>query len=65
MEPKFSQGDRVVICNEKAAADMQVASRTGAIVQADADDGPEGTFHVMFDGEDLPQWVTGASLRRA
>ena len=59
---KFSKGDRVMVCDEEVASRLKTASREGAIVQGDPDHGDEGTFQVMFDGEDLPQWITGRSL---
>ena len=60
---KFSKGDRVVICDEEVASKLAIASREGAIVQGDPDQGDEGSFQVMFDGDELPQWLTGAALK--
>ena len=59
---KFSKGDRVTVIDEDVASRLQTASREGVVVQGDPDHGDEGTFQVMFDGEDLAQWITGRSL---
>ena len=63
MKPKFAHGDRVMISDANVARRISSDTRTGAILQSGASEGTEETYQVMFDGEKLPEWVSGKSLQ--
>ena len=64
MTAKFAKGDRVRVCSEQVASQIQTASRVGKVVQGDPDHGLDGTYQVMFEGEVFPSGFPAPRLSR-